>query len=601
MLALIYLTHSELFGKKAHFQTLKKRLKGLGRGSVLSNLAVINNLYAHTEFFGKGVTDLPRIQNLLKSAYFNVETQNRIRLTKLSDRVVFTRLQNLHLARLSVLHSTDNKPVIVDGGTAGGFELGECSLIASDYILSQREMKNSGTGTDSKRIRHLSFQLSPSSELSNPLDMVLGIIRSETMYLRLLDSVEFKDVLARINLNDFDIASEFEVATGISLRDYIDITVALISYFLVPDSNGIINKIRTITVDDFLSKSELPKDIFEKYLVLESRTIDYFESEFRNDARYLDQYSFLPFKTYPLIEIQRGLHFCIDTYFLTEKLNAGLYWKIFDNLKGNKKNRFSAVYGHLFENYVRTLFRGMLETPEPDPRKGLLLPSPKYVHGDECFDEIIYFPESKHLIVVETKASFLHTEAKFGPSIIRFRTEILTKFVEKRDGTGKGVGQLAKHIGRLFAADKDIRAHIENPDFDSWIQTVEKVTPVLIVQEPSIAFHINEDWLNREFVERLKKSDIRGSVRIANLAILNIETIETLKSHITLGEITLEQCLNARKHRDPDYKNDFTSFVYSNFDLRRKIDEEMQSTLSHVFHRTAHRFFGESAIHDSEK
>ena len=141
MLAIQYLSHSDLYGVKGNPQTLRKKLRGVGRASVLSNLAVVNNLFAHADFFGNGYKDYPEIQRLLKSAYLRPELRQLIIRDGFNDRFIFARSVNLYLAQLAVLHSDDRRPVIVDGGTPGGFELGDCSLIAGDCLFRRTGAK----------------------------------------------------------------------------------------------------------------------------------------------------------------------------------------------------------------------------------------------------------------------------------------------------------------------------------------------------------------------------------------------------------------------------------------------------------------------------
>lgn len=476
MLVASYLTHKELTGEKVHFQTLKKKLRQLRRSSVVSNLAAVNNLFAHSKFIGQNSKDFPKIQQNLKNSYLRQSVRAKITENGLDNLVVFVRLQTLFLAQLSLLYSNDEVIELADGLTNAGFDLGDSLLIASDYLWSPKEAADTGTGTDKKRVRHLGFQLAPGMELTNPLDMLSGISRSESIYSQILTSDEFKGVLKDKGLASFDILAEFEKATKISLQDYIGITVGLLSFMLTPDDKNL-NGVRFFAVDGFLAQSKMNKETFEQYLKLEARNVKQFQSLFKSQRSYLNQHSFLPFKTFPLIEIHDGIYICIDTFFLSEKLGAGIYWKLFDNLSESKRKTLSAVFGHLFELYVRTIFRAVTSHKSMDLKKGILYSSQRYKgKTDESFDEIIYYPESKHLIVIETKASFMRPLMKYGRSINKFREQMVEKFVKnKKDGKDLGVTQLTKHIGRLFHPDKTKRLHLGNDELDSWIQNAEKI------------------------------------------------------------------------------------------------------------------------------
>ncbi len=128
-------------------------------------------------------------------------------------------------------------------------------------------------------------------------------------------------------------------------------------------------------------------------------------------------------------------------------------------------------------------------------------------------------------------------------------------------------------------------------DLDDVIQSVEKITPVLVVQDETVSFHIVEDLLNEIFANLLKRRSTRHSVQISQLTVLNISTLEMLKPHIIDGEVTLEQCLSSRNYRDANYRTHFKFFVSEHFDLRRKTDKESDEQFSKVFDRVRGSFF----------
>ena len=168
---------------------------------------------------------------------------------------------------------------------------------------------------------------------------------------------------------------------------------------------------------------------------------------------------------------------------------------------------------------------------------------------------------------------------------------MIEKFVRNnKDGKDLGVTQLTKHINRLFHPDKTKRLHLGNDELDSWIQNAEKISPVLVTQEPIISFHINEDWLNDDFRKSLKQ--VRSGVSVSNLTVIDIQTLEELKPHLINGTPTFEQCINARNYRDPEYKQHFADFVSTNFNLTHKTDEESDKVVEAVFDRSKALFFG---------
>lgn len=599
-----YILGSELLGNKVRLTTIKRELRELNRVSVFSNLCGINGIFAKSMLSGNQIREYPEIQRRLKYHYLTPDIGSKAEQTEFKDRSVFFRQQTLFLAQLCLLNSRDDIAVWADGSTEGGYKLGELMLNASDHLLSRNEESNTTEGSDKRRIRHLGFQLAPAWELDVPLELHQGAVRSNCIYLTLLKSDEFKEILRKKNKTNFDISLEFQNATGISLEEYIDITVGLISVFLyyVPEDTGIVTH---FTVDGFLRESTLRKETLEKYLNIEARDLNEFAEIFKNQSpQYARRFSFLPFRQYPLLQIPNGPYICIDPCFLTEKLNSGIYWKIVDNL-GTKRSTFFEVFGYLFELYTRKLLESVCSDKAFVGKKAsstcLLFSSPTYRNNDDCFDEVIYYPETKHLLLIETKSSFIHSLEKYGRSIRGFRKEILKKFVQDKEGSNKGVGQLANHIANLFDRNKDNRRHLANSILDEYIQQAEKISPILIVQEETVSFHIIEDLLNEIFTNLLKRKTTRASVRISQLTVLNISTLEMLKPHIIDGEVTIEQCINSRNYRDPTYRSHFHWFVTEHFDLGRKTDKESDQIFSDVFDRAKALFFNPTNDSDHQE
>jgi len=229
--------------------------------------------------------------------------------------------------------------------------------------------------------------------------------------------------------------------------------------------------------------------VLESYLKLESRDFEFFVKAFNKKSKYKRQYSFMPFKQFPFIKQPDGRYTCISTDLLIEKLNAGIYWKIVDTFPKDQVGEFMQIFGFLFEVYVASLLDDVYNSPRfPARTRYRRLVGPTYVNRDKSADELIYDSERKHLIIVETKSSFLHADHKYGKNIQNFYQEIEKKFVLKDGKTGKGIGQLANHIVKLFHKVPDERASLADAEFNDLIHMTEKISPILIAQEPIVSF-----------------------------------------------------------------------------------------------------------------
>ncbi|HMM78412.1 MAG TPA: hypothetical protein PKC65_00155 [Pyrinomonadaceae bacterium] len=469
---------------------------------------------------------------------------------------------------------------------------GEICLGANDYLITPREERNTAEGSDLKRIRHLGFQIAPILEVFNPLDCVQGVYRSDLIFSEILESKELRTVLGEEGLQHFNIAGEFKNATGLSLIEYIDITLAILFSQVYP-ANDNVRATQYFTIRGLLRHSTLDPEIVKKYLRLESRNVDEFrEILSAQSRRYSNSFSFGPFKTFPILEVFAGVFVCIDSTLLIDKLDSGIYWKIFDKLRSKKqKLDFFQAFGFIFELYVRRVIAAMTSARG---RNGLHFPSPRYENGEKSFDEVIYYPETKHLVVIETKSGFIPTPAKYGRSIREFTKQVRRKFVEKEDGIEKGVKQLAKHLSRILSKERTLRHKLADSQLQHCFDEVEKVSPLLIVQERVLSIHIHEQALNTELHRYLLQKDflLRDSVKTQQLTILEIGELERLQEHVTAGHFTLEQCLNARAYRDREYKHLFLDFIFENFQPPRASGTEAESIYLSVLDRIKHRFFG---------
>lgn len=96
--------------------------------------------------------------------------------------------------------------------------------------------------------------------------------------------------------------------------------------------------------------------------------------------------------------------------------------------------------------------------------------------------------------------------------------------------------------------------------------------------------------MNRELSRRLKDENLRKTVEVTQLTVLDIRDLERYKHRLEQGENTLHQFVNCRSIRDPTYRSDFGS-VISDY-LPAKHREAVQNEcLNKVFERVNKLFF----------
>lgn len=599
MKAGIVLRYSDLFDKRISLQNLRKLVKEFKGINLITQLSTINSFLSGFALGSDNeVVSLQErlIANLISENILEEKIKPKYGNESPANIVAFTRLTIAYLARLCILNYSESSELIPHGKTEGGYQLGLCCLVANDYSITKKE-ENKLNSFHSKTInKHLGLQLAPLFEFYNPIRLENGIFRFQKILFETASSPEFVEFLRRNPNRSFNLEEKFRSATGISLEDYRDFTIATLSYLLPKDVKAndfspIINR------QNFISKSIVPQEKFDVYLSLEGISIDRLKDKLQEPSKILPAFKYHQFKITPLIEIAPETYTAIDSAFITEKLGLGGYWKINDNLSGNDREKFKSHFGDLFEFYTNNLLK---QAASKQPlKRGIFIANPEYKQGGECFDAIMYFPDSKHLIVFEHKASLLIAESKYSGSIQRLEKELKEKFVRDKKGRARGVGQLAKHIENLFHKDKTKRRKLSDKFFQEVLPKVEKISPVIIGLEPFLGVHIIEGvFLNGYFQKELEEKDVSDGVKINPLTVIHIEALERFKPYLEKGDITFEQLLNLRFIRDPEYKRFFapSTFFEPEFKLLQedRKNEEVLEYSSKIFDESKKNLFGEN-------
>lgn len=592
MLSYVYIRYADVTGRQAHLTALKKALGKLKLSSTLFALSRINVLLGRQRMMREGATDGRNLQNILVANYIDDELLRGIERTIVrlrsshdgpSEFAVFTRQQMLNLLRLCILVGREESLVTVDGKTYGGYELGRCCLMMNDHLLTAKEERAISQGGVNKRTKHISLQLAPILELYNPPDVQRAVVRAETIFSDLLKSPQMQ-ATAKQQLQGFDIAQAFFDATAITLDKYREVVLALLTPILGHTTQELLGK-ENLTVFQragFIRNSKLQPQEFDNYLSLDCISVREAKNRLSSrKAKLLPHFNYVLFRSKPLLELENGTILWSDPCFLVEKLGAGIYWTIVNSLKGLDKDTALRAFGYLFEMYVNSILERLPST------NGTFLTCPKYINSDSSVDGLIC--RDNHLILAEYKASFMTIEAKYGGRVKQFESELDRKFAVQ-----KGLVQLVKHIERLFHEDVSKRYKIS--ELDNITQTskqpIEKITPVLIVQESILRFSGVEDLLNQRFARLLRKRRVVKGLKVAQLAIIDVDTLEEMRPSLLAGDFTLEECLNARAAADPGYKQIWREFMHEKFPSFSKCqDSELDDKFGAIIDRTKRNLF----------
>src|SRR2546427_1685381 len=601
MLGQVYFRYSDRFGTRPHSATLKKKLGEFKLSNLIFTLARINVLLGWQRLFGES-DDKKKLQGLLVANFIDDDILNAPLQPLLAneflkgqqspqvghlpaDQVpIFSRQQTLNLLRLGMLLCDEQGPLLTDGKTAGGRELGMCCLMMNDHLLTVREEDAISKGTDVKRRKHIGMQLAPIIELYNPPSFEHALVRAEIIFSEILNSQTMQAHVQK-ELKGFDLSKAFLTATGISLDMYRDLTLSMISSLLGRSYDELVDNpsLFMFKRSEVLKESLVDQKDFDSYLSLDSMNLNEAKALFcKTDKKLLKQFDYVKFRSRPLIELEGEIIVCADLCFLIENLSSGIYWTIVDSLRGKDKDKALQAFGYLFEIYVNQLLQRISKS------NGTFIPSPTYKTGELSFDGMIC--HGKHLIVMEHKGSFLEIEAKYSGKV-----RVFEKGLDKKFGAHEGVIQLAKHIGRLFRTPLCDRDQIEELDrvLLNSHSKIEKITPVLIVRESFLRFSAIEEMLSRRFVRLLARQKVSRGVEIAPLAVLDIDTLEAMMPNLVAGDFTLQQCLNARALRDSGYRSMWYEFLIDHFpEFRKRKDEDLMTKFGEIMDRGKARLFG---------
>src|SRR6185437_15654271 len=134
MLGYVYIKYSDIVGRRAHLNTVKKSLRPLKLSSTLFTLTRINALLGRHKVLDEGTRAMRDLQGFLITKYIDdrsrADIENVIRRFRKAESApshfaIFTRQQILNLLRLTILVCKEESPLLVNGQTEGAYRFGQ--------------------------------------------------------------------------------------------------------------------------------------------------------------------------------------------------------------------------------------------------------------------------------------------------------------------------------------------------------------------------------------------------------------------------------------------------------------------------------------------
>jgi hypothetical protein len=571
-----YPTWKEIFGTPPAEGEMLKEIRVLDRLHTILLLSQMNLLLA-LDRFHPGEERTIELQTFLVNLLIDDDL-----FAHLKDKFGKERLAYLRpFHSLQVL--TLIKRVMLNGSKTGGLQpgtdkeanirLGRCLIMMNDFLVTPENISAiRPERPSSKRKIALQLQMGSSLEISNPPEIHTSVVRSDMIFGKLIKSVP----------GSLNVWKAFEQSSGITLEDYVDHILGLLTYYITLDFRKLIEDpgLSYIAVKTIFAES--PKDIVEKFWLMELMTMEGLEASLRLPTELKPHLDFIALRRKPFLEVAQDSVIALHLGFVQEKLEAGLFWAIFNSL-GTKEERslLFTNWGHLFEQYVSQLLAKCLGTSTER-----YFSFPRFSDNDEeAFDGIV--SAGKYLVVMEFKGGFLNANAKYADDADEFVRDLDRKFGAQK---GAGIEQLVRKIAAVFAEKPRTRRSLR--DFDT--SSVRVVIPVLVVQESFVSSELTASYLVDVFGTLKRKERLDSSVIYTFPIVMDVSEVETLKPFLAAGTVSLIDCLMERVRMGSGGLLSFRDFFrhYRQIkDIKTVPDDETFAHFKEIMDRISLRFF----------
>jgi hypothetical protein len=302
-------------------------------------------------------------------------------------------------------------------------------------------------------------------------------------------------------------------------------------------------------------KNIVKAEILDRFLALQAVEFENASAvlaEGASDDRLLSD--FTVFRQKPFWRFKDGAYVCVDPAFLMEKLAEGTYWWILDGLgpedhqeSRERRGRFSALWGYVFEDYVDEQLRYAHSAREDSLRL-----HPYYVKpNEEAFDDVVI--DGSDLVVIQCKSEFLAIGARYSGKCQPFFDGLNRHFGSH---AGAAAEQLFRNIAFTFGLEGQHRQIRDIP-----VDKVRKVYPLAIVQEPILGFWLTAKLLVEPFVRHAEDTLWKPDVEVRPAVFMTVEELEGIVEYVRAGDFTLAEFLREKLGFDREHKMSVGQFM----------------------------------------
>lgn len=518
-----YLRYQDVFGSASTLDQFETLLRSLDLGLMLRLFSPINTICAR-----RGLPDRDAAQVALIRELFDERTARKtLECTSTNGRgiTVFHRKQCLFILREAMRVCPD-----IPGmqPTEIRESLALLSLMANDHVSDTAPQGTSPLD----QIVALMCDFIPVTEANE--------LRFEMASISRIHKIVHDIAPARAQESAyFDIAELFERASGLPLRTYEALSLAVMPRVLKSPVDVLMHSPDYGIHINFFEQTQLSTEQRDTFFGLLARTPEEFRARIKERSPSLSD--FTVFKESPFLRNPDRL-VPIDITACVEKFEASVFWTIFQSLPEKQKEPFTSFWATVFEDYIDWLLSNSV-----DQSMNRFYPSPHYTDGsnEEVCDGILLAGTTA--VFIECKGGFIRGDAKYGGDPLKLKTELEKKYVKP-----KGVFQIARSVAG--ALNRSARRPIEGVDLSG----ITTIMPLLITRDDiGDGFFVNTflDFRFQDAKRELDLSRVIGPVYCTKLISMSVDVIEKLSPYLI--DTRLPTILADRMMADPDLRAPF--------------------------------------------
>jgi len=218
--------------------------------------------------------------------------------------------------------------------------LGLCFLMANDLL--HFEYKN--LPSSEERILERLIQAIPMLEYSGHFSLSQKAARAFLMFTKFSPQPG--------ESNHIDIDALLQENKSINSKIYWAVCVGILSHYLEADYEKLMNRETTLLFElDFFSNTLISPAPLNS--ILNELSADGFTLSIAFGDRNRGLLDMTPLRDKPIYKMDNAIYFSLDTRFLAEKLESGLFWLTHSCLEtSSEKQKLHRYWGYAFENYV---------------------------------------------------------------------------------------------------------------------------------------------------------------------------------------------------------------------------------------------------------